>query len=507
MKKIIKRSNRGLTFSFHGENTNFNIGSNYRYIIEPKSRKIYILSSNAKNSLKVSKKKVGKSIKSLIDLRAKSVKNVFENAEFIEVKIEKSTIVVDILREITTSKLASVKNKLVKSNKVININKKLNNFKSINTLRIDSSLLDKVSGDTSYFSLNSFLSTFQLEEDNRSSEEVKELTEGIKTSIKVLSLFSGAGMLDYAFNNDSNFKIIKAVEYNKSACNSYRKNIGDIIINEDIRRFSIDDSNEYDLLLGGPPCTPYSNSNRISRLENHKDIDLMGEFIRVINSYKFKAFMMENVPQVITSNKGEYMRSLKEKLSNFDIKYLILQDNECGGYTTRKRAFIFGSRIGEISLNYVKKVGKTVGDALRKVNSRWFNFNDITNPNTETKKRMSCIPQGGNWMDLPGNLYLPSFKLGKTHSNTYRRLELNKPSVTLCNYRKCNIIHPIEDRGLSVAEASAISGFDEKFKFIGTLAEKQLQVSNGVPYHLGITVKNIIKRLFIRYNKENLVLI
>ena len=507
MKKVIKKSNRGLTFSFHGADTKFMIGSKYRYVIEPKSKKLYILSSDIEGTLKVSKKKVGKSIKSLIDLRSKSIKNIFEDAELLEVKIEKNTIVVDILKETITSKVLLKKDKSIKSNKVIDINKKLNKCKSINTLRVESSLIDKVSGDTSYFALNSFLNSFQFDEDNYSSEEVKEVTEGVKTSIKILSLFSGAGMLDYPFYKDSNFEIIKAVEFNKAACATYRTNIGNIITNEDIRSFSIDTNEHYDLLIGGPPCTPYSNANRINRLEKHKDIDLMGEFIRVLKSYKFKAFLIENVPQVITSNKGEYIRSLKEKLSDFDIKHIILQDNECGGYTTRKRAFIFGSRIGKISLSYVKKVGKTVGDALKKVTNKWFNFRDMTTLNTETKERMSYIPQGGNWIDLPKHLYLPSFKVGKTHSNTYRRLELDKPSITLCNYRKCNLIHPVEDRGLTVAEASAISGFDEKFKFLGTLTEKQLQVSNGVPYNLGLTVKNIIKRLFIRNNKESLALI
>src|SRR5690606_17659200 len=106
---------------------------------------------------------------------------------------------------------------------------------------------------------------------------------------------------------------------------------------------------------------------------------------------------------------------------------------------------------------------------------------EINKAACETYKKN--IPKGSNWESLPKELCCPSFKIGKTHSNTYRRLELDKPSITLANYRKCNIIHPTENRGLSVAEALALSGFDN-YKVLGSLSEKQQAISNGVPYFL-----------------------
>lgn len=59
MKKVIKKSNRGLTFSFEGKNTKFNINDRYNYIIDPKSSTIYIVSSkDEERSLKVSRKEL-----------------------------------------------------------------------------------------------------------------------------------------------------------------------------------------------------------------------------------------------------------------------------------------------------------------------------------------------------------------------------------------------------------------------------------------------------------------
>jgi len=504
MKKIIKKSCRGLTFSFEGENTKFNIGNKYRYIIEPKSNKVYIVPSTSEKSLKISKKKVGNKIKSLIDLRAKLIVENFNNVELLEISIEKNTIIISALKEITTYNSKQNITSSKKSNKVIDLKKRLQKTKKISEIRVNKSLLNKISGDEVNFPLESILSTLDNELYTYSSEETESLSEGLNYTIKVLSVFSGIGMFDYPLFKDKTFEIVKAIEINKSACETYKKNIGEHIINENIRNFKIEEDNKYDLLYGGPPCKPFSNANRINsnRLDKHQDIDLLDEYIRILKSHKhFKAFVIENVPQVITSNKGKYLDNLKEKLEDFDISYIILKDNECGGYTTRKRAFIFGSKIGKVSLAYIKKLGKTVGDALKKVNEKWFNFNDITIPNRETKERMSYVPPGGNWIDIPKDKWLPSFKIGKTHSNTYKRLALDNTSITLANYRKCNLIHPTENRGISVAEALAISGFDN-YKVLGSLADKQQSVSNGVPFYLGLTVKNIIKNLFLKHFKK-----
>ena len=93
---------------------------------------------------------------------------------------------------------------------------------------------------------------------------------------------------------------------------------------------------------------------------------------------------------------------------------------------------------------------------------------------------MSCVPQGGNWKDIPNELnsYGPD-----THSCIMRRLEMDKPSITLSNFRKSNILNPLKNRILTVAEAAAISGLDKDFRFLGNLSEKQQMVANGVTFH------------------------
>ena len=67
------------------------------------------------------------------------------------------------------------------------------------------------------------------------------------------------------------------------------------------------------------------------------------------------------------------------------------------------------------------------------------------------------------------------------HSGIYRRLNPNKPSVVIANYRKNMLIHPYADRGLSVREAARLQSFPDDFIFKGYLSHIQQQIGNAVP--------------------------
>ena len=69
---------------------------------------------------------------------------------------------------------------------------------------------------------------------------------------------------------------------------------------------------------------------------------------------------------------------------------------------------------------------------------------------------MSFVPQGGNYTSIPEEYRTES---KNRHSCTYRRLAWNEPSPTIVNWRKPPLIHPLENRTLTVAEAKAAEGF------------------------------------------------
>lgn len=69
-------------------------------------------------------------------------------------------------------------------------------------------------------------------------------------------------------------------------------------------------------------------------------------------------------------------------------------------------------------------------------------------------ERYCHIGQGQNWRAIPDHLMQNYKDRHQCHSGIYKRLKADEPSVVISNYRKNMLIHPFEDRGLSVREAA-----------------------------------------------------
>ena len=234
-------------------------------------------------------------------------------------------------------------------------------------------------------------------------------------------------------------------------------------------------------------------------------MDLVNEYIRITKENRPEVFVIENVPQFITCEHGRYMDRVMNGLGNtYEITSAIVRDTDVGGYTLRKRAILIGSRIGLIRLpDKVIHPIRTVREALEKVNPEWFNYTDQTVSRPETVKNMSYVRPGHNFKDIPelrDNLNM--------HSDRYYRLDLNSPSPTIVNWRKLPLIHPTENRTLTVAEASALMGFNKEFQFHGSLDSRQQQCGNGCTLAIGKLIKETVKKaLSAFHNKGNVPVI
>lgn len=538
MKKAIKRifrrkdkdgniSNRGITFSFN-EQGKFTIGSQYRAIVNVSSKKIFVVPATEKikgNTWTISRKKSANGYKPLIDIRKSEIKNTLKDVKILDINIKKDIITIEAFAEEKSNQNSSSEA----------LNKNLKKYKSIQKFICTTKELKKVVGGDIYCSTDN---------------------ENLNNVISIVSWFAGAGMLDYAFTSTENhlnynttpsstdnnkkrknkykFEVISAVEMDKAACKSYKQNIGDHIIEGNVLELDFNKLPGGYLFLAGVPCKPFSNANRTSRLDKHKDIGLLDRTVKFIKEKQFPVFVIENVPQILTAKDKGFYNMVVESLPEYEIEAKVLQDNECGGYSTRKRAFIIGSKIGKPDFSVIKKViGGTVKDALSKVDSSWANLTstDITSSGEDTQKKMSFIPQGKNWRSIPKEYMNPGMlktvlyeeklkafseecngdkklikewekehasEKGATQANVYYRLHPDEPSCTLVNYRKPVITHPYENRTLYVSEASALSGFDKNFVFSGNSSEKQQQVGNGVPFALGSAARLVVENLLER---------
>lgn len=469
MNKKLRKSSRGLTFSL---DDNELIGTKYRYFIDKKNKNIIIIPDDSGN-MTVSRKKSGKKFKALYDIRSKEVKELCSTADYLEVDIRKDKIIVHTYKKIA---------KKVKSN----------------VIRLDD-ILEKT-GEIILSDAVGFSNRSSLEENICTNT----LTSKLSQIYNVASLFSGAGLLDYTFSKDENFNIVYGVDFDENACMTYKENIGDHIVCKDIRNVSPNEIPDINVCIGGPCCQGYSNENR----HNENSIEalnkrlLIEDYIRIVKAKNPDVFVIENVPQLFTKDNGIYISKVFEKLSSYHISTAVIEDDKVGGYSTRKRAIIIGNKYETFKFPSIKlSIVHTVRDALSKVTSTWYNYNDVTKPSKSTIEKMSFVPQGGNWQDIPQELH--KFKKS-THSSTYRRLSWDEPSPTITNWRKTNLLHPDENRILTVAEASAIMGLDKEFKVMGkSLNSKQQQIGNGVTQAISRYIKNCV--LSILNKNQNII--
>ena len=297
--------------------------------------------------------------------------------------------------------------------------------------------------------------------------------------------------------------LLYAIDYDEGACKTYRQNIGIHITQGDIHKaftgdgYPLDSTvREPDVIIGGPSCKPFSNANRHTRLSDHKDSDLLVQYMRIVEKLRPKVWAMENVPTVLTACDGSYYEAIKQAASSagYEVCSTVVQDCKLGGFTTRKRAVIIGSRIGTPSFADIGIAGKyrSVKDALSPIDPSWPNYKDVSVSSADTVTRMSFVPQGGNYTSIPTEYQTDS---KNRHSCTYRRLSLDEPAPTLVNWRKPPLIHPTENRTLTVAEAKALQGLPKQFKVCGTLGQMQQQIGNCVPIAIGKYIKNTLLKL------------
>lgn len=360
-----------------------------------------------------------------------------------------------------------------------------------------------------------------------------------------IDLFAGSGGLSLGFEQ-AGINIVYAIENDKSAALTYKqnrkrkkimvdtRNIDKISPDEVLKKIKIN-KGMLDVIIGGPPCQGFSISNRRTRNSQNPKNNLIFKFVKFVKKIQPKWFLMENVAGLDSFEKGgvrERLLSLFRK-AGYHADCKIFNAADFGVPQNRKRVFFIGNRIGA-PLDFFEKlkgtkkvvtVNEAISDLPKLTNGQIINSlpyskmkklshyqiiarkgsNGIVQNNLVTKntdlaiKRFKNIRQGENLKALFSrmpDLVKNYSNIENCHSWIYLRLSSRKPSVTLNNFRKNMLIHPTEDRGLSVREAARLQSFPDKYVFYGNISSQQQQVANAVPPILVRTIaKHILKKL------------
>lgn len=347
----------------------------------------------------------------------------------------------------------------------------------------------------------------------------------IKNKIKVVSLFSGCGGLDLGFKQ-ADYDLIWANDILKDACDTYRLNIGDHIINEDITKIDLDTIPYADIIIGGPPCQGFSGIGK--RDPNDKRSALVFSYIEVVSKVQPKIFLFENVTGIKSSKAPDGSKVIDNlKVAFEDIGYRIniytLNAADYGVPQRRRRVFIIGNKIdiditAPSQTHFENETNKrkwvTSFEAISDLKSPTENGNvrykhSPNNPYQELMRKntdrttlhfipyssatdreiIKHVKPGGNYMDVPDEVStkrIMYFKKTGGRTTTYGRLDPQKPNYTLNTYFDrpnigCNI-HYKEDRMITIREGLRFQSFPDDFQLISKSKRNYyVQVGNAVP--------------------------
>ncbi|WP_338672242.1 DNA (cytosine-5-)-methyltransferase [Listeria seeligeri] len=333
-------------------------------------------------------------------------------------------------------------------------------------------------------------------------------------SFKVLELFAGAGGLALGLEK-AGLESIGAIELDKHACNTLRKNRegwnvieGDIvaIANEGITNFVDIGVGELDLLSGGYPCQAFSYAGMKRGLEDVRGT-LFYSYAQVLKDLMPKMFLAENVKGLVNHDNGNTLSTMIKVFSDigYTVTWDILKAVDYDVAQKRERIVIIGVRNDIANLQnenfayplpYSNKL--TLKDVLTDVPE-----SAGTSYPASKKKVLDLVPPGGYWRDLPENIakeYMgKSFYSGGGRTGMARRLAWDEPSLTLtCSpaQKQTERCHPDETRPFTIREYARIQSFPDDWVFDCSITNAYKQIGNAVPVNLGTAIgKSIVNYL------------
>ncbi len=338
---------------------------------------------------------------------------------------------------------------------------------------------------------------------------------------RAISLFSGAGGMDIGVGK-AGFENVCSIEMDPHCVSTLRRNSTRTAIWQvDVR--ALDPQRTADalgmtagnvaLLHGGPPCQPFSQIGHKRGLRDPRG-QLVFEMVRFAEILRPAAVMLEQVPTFLKTQAADGMTVLDVMNEAFcaigyETHASVLNALDFDVPQRRKRAVIVAVPVGQ-SFTFPEPkrtiVTLTAGDALdglpkavppdRKPLAH--NHVDIT-PDRD-RYRISFVPEG-LWLSKAEGAPPDVVKrLTPKDSTKFRRLDRNKPSLTL----RCGeaLYHPTENRYITPRESARIQGFPDDHVLEGPIRrrtgivkdlDQHRQVANAVPPPLSRAVAASIR--------------
>lgn len=300
--------------------------------------------------------------------------------------------------------------------------------------------------------------------------------------LRLVDLFAGCGGMTRGFVDTGAYEPVFAVEWDSDAAETYALNFGDHVFAGPIER--VDSFPAADVVIGGPPCQGFSPLNMSGvGLERR---GLWRHYLRALEDAQPRAFVMENVPELLRSAEYEAFRRAAEQLG-FAVEGRVLNAADYGVPQTRRRAFVVGVRDrapewpepthtasplaepGRLPWRTFRDAVE--GLALEPDGERWHRGR---NPRPTSRERYRTIPREGEGRfelaERRPDITPPCWLRKKTGStDVFGRLWWDRPAYTIRTefYKpeKGRYLHPSAHRPITVREAARCMAFPDDFVF------------------------------------------
>jgi len=318
--------------------------------------------------------------------------------------------------------------------------------------------------------------------------------------IKAVSLFAGCGGLDLGFTQE-NFDIIWANDYNHWACETYKRNFGDHIVEGDITKLDIKKIPKADIILGGFPCQDFSMLWKRKGIKTDRG-NLYQYFVSIVEHLEPKMFIGENVRGIVSANNGEAVKQIVKDFAKagkygYEVEVHPINFANYGAPQLRERVLIVGvnkkfkKKFQLPKPTHNEKTWMTAREALKGVSKAVHN-NEHQNISSKTREMLEMIPAGGNFTSIPKDhrLYVKGMI-----SHVYRRLDPDRPSTTIIAGGGGGTwgYHFKEPRPLTNRERARLFGYPDDFIFEGSITEVRRQIGNSVPPFGIRSIANAVK--------------
>ena len=355
----------------------------------------------------------------------------------------------------------------------------------------------------------------------------------VNMKLKAISLFTGIGGLDFGFEA-AGFETRVALDFDETACATLRLNRNWPVLEGPIAAISSETilataglkPGEADILIGGPPCQPFSKSGYWARGDSRRlsdpRADTLVEYLRVLRDTRPKTFLLENVPGLAYRGKSEGIETLQAGIeeinrdlgTDYVLECRALNAVDYGVPQLRERVFIVGSRDGR-SFRFPSPTHFRSGslEALAgkdRHRTAWDAFADLDSIKDKSALRVKgkwadllpSIPEGQNYLwhtDRAGGAAL--FGWRRRYWNFLLKLAKDKPSWTI-QAQPGPATGPFhwENRRLSQEELCRLQTFPDGLRFNCNHAEIQKMVGNAVPSALAESLAREIAAQFFGIN-------